>query len=113
MTCLTILLAIRTVAERNLWGVTLKIREFIDKNTVEKRKPLVNELDIVVDELFPDSLPKVGYMLLTEAGNKKRTAPIIPRINKKKKVLAESSNVATLIVTNSTEQAASNQPHDV
>lgn len=60
-----------------------------------EKKMLVTELDIAVGELFPDSLDEVIDMSQNKAGSKTRVAPVIPMINKEKKVVVESSNTAT------------------
>lgn len=56
-------------------------------------------------ELFSDSLGEVITISPTEIGNKKWVAPIIPMINKRKKVVIESSDTTAQSMTSSTEQA--------
>lgn len=85
----------------------LKIQEFSNKSAAEMRKLLLKELVTTIDESFPDSLDEVKSMSpnpdslgevrsmsLNKARRRKSMAPVIPRINKKKKVMVQSSDVA-------------------
>lgn len=79
---------------------------------MKKKKQLVKEFGTFVNELFPDSINKVKDMSPTEAG-KGVTVPMIPKINKKKKLAGESSAVTVQDVLNPIEQTDGKQPHDI
>lgn len=82
----------------------LKIKGFTNKNALEKRKLLAKDLDTIVDDMFPDSLDEVRSMYLSDQTNNKSGVPVIPRVNKNRKLEGESYEVVAPKVVTSTKE---------
>lgn len=56
----------------------------------EKRKLFTPQLGIVVEDIFLDSLYETKEIFGDKANKRKKVVPVVPRLAKKKKVVADT-----------------------